>query len=278
MHFPFNNLSVQGPLASSITVIFITDGPFIISCHNETIFLKVTPDFQVVATSKVEDSSDFYITYSEDGHSAFEFSITYLAPSSLTRREIKPISRYLYAPVDARGRNSGPLTLQLNAESKHTRMTLYSRRVKNSGPVDTKDWLTSRNIFFINCKQRFFRSDSYICVKSAPQNSAEEYTTCCVPTTKMHDETKQHYMLFRLIRASKREPQEEAKRKAELEDSPLGIRRKSLAEKIEQHSSYIRRDSPLSVVNAGVQLATMRRIGEEKEQDGENSFVDETNV
>ena len=90
----------------------------------------------------------------------------------------------------------------------------------------------------------------------------------------MHDETKQHYMLFRLIRASKREPQEEAKRKAELEDSPLGIRR-GLAEKIERHC---RRDSPLSVVNAGVQLATMRGIGEEKEQDGENSFVDETNV
>lgn len=85
-------------------------------------------------------------------------------------------------------------------------------------------------------------------------------------------------MLFRLIRASKRKPQEEAKGDTELEDSPLGIRRKTLAEKIERHSSFISRDSPLSVVNSGIQLATMRGIEEKKEQDGDNSFVDETNV
>lgn len=114
-------------------------------------------------------------------------------------------------------------------------------------------------------------------MKNVPQNSTEEYTTYCVPTTKKHDETKQRYMLFRLIRASKREAQEEGKGKAELEDSPLGIRRKTLAEKVKRHSSYISHDSPLSVVHSGIQLATMRGIGE-KEQDGENSFVDETNV
>lgn len=179
-----------------------------------------------MATSKIEDSSDFYISYNEDGHSAYEFSITYMASSSLEGREIKPISRYLYAPVNSRGKFSGPLTLQLNATDIYSKMTLHSRRERHSDPVDTKDWLNSQDIFYISCKRRFFLSDSYICVKRMPQTSAltEEYTTYCVPTIRKHNNSRQRYMLFRLIRATKRRvPVIEKKENSE--DEPLGIRR-----------------------------------------------------
>jgi hypothetical protein len=204
-------------------------GPFIISCNSENIFLKVTPSFQVVATPRIEDSSNFYISYNEDGHSAYEFSITYMSSSSLESREVKPISRYLYAPVNSRGNFCGPLTVRLDATDKHTKMTLHSRRERHSDPVDTKDWLNSRDIFYISCKQRFLFKDSYICVKRMPRHSgiAEEYTTYCVPTVRRHDESRQHYMLFRLIRATKRQAQ--AVEKKEPEEELLGIRKRKLS-------------------------------------------------
>lgn len=183
-----------------------------------------------MATSKIEDSSDFFISYNEDGQSAYEFSIGHMPSSSLEEREVKPISRYLYAPVNVRGKNRGPLTLRLDARDKHTKMTLHSRRIRNFAPVDTKDWLSSRDIFYISCKQRFIGRNSYICVKRKSQSSetAEEHHTYCVPTISKHNESNEHYMLFRLHRATKRKlPEKKEKPKEE----PLGIRRNTLFKK-----------------------------------------------
>lgn len=175
-----------------------TVGPFIISCNDESCFLKVTDNFNVVATSTITDASDFFINY--EGHPTcdFEFSISYRHSSPLGQ-EVKPIFRYLYAPVNILGKNDGPLMVRLDATDKHTKMTLHSRRMHTFIPVDTKNWLTSRDIFYISCKQRTFGRDSFICVMK-PKNS-QEYITCCVPTAEEHND---HHMLFRLLRATMR--------------------------------------------------------------------------
>lgn len=228
-------------------------GPFIISCNNDNIFLKVTTNFQVVATTKIEYSSDFFISYNEDGRSAYEFSITYMAPSSLEDREVKPISRYLYAPANSMGKFSGPLTLRLDATDVHTKMTLHSRRERHSDPVDTREWLNSRDIFYISCRQRFFLRDSYICVKRTPRSfhMAEEYITYCVPSLRKHDESRQHYMLFRLIRANKRQvPQVEEKKDSE---EPLGIRRR----RISNLSPVGSAPAMMTGVESGIQMSSI---------------------
>ena len=181
-------------------------------------FLKVTSRFQVVATTNIEESSDFFISYNEDGRSAYEFSIHHLPSSPLLERDVKPISHYLYAPVDYRGRNNGPLTLRLDARDRHTAMTLHSRRIGHFDPVDTKDWLSSRDIFYIRCKRRIIGRNSFICVK----RGRTEFITCCVPTIRHHDESREKYMLFRLLRSSKRKVSEN--KGGSSENEPLGIR------------------------------------------------------
>ena len=217
---------------------FITAGPFIISCNNERIYLKVTPNLEVVATTKIEDSSDFFISYNEDGRSAYEFSITYMAPSSLADRYVKPIPSYLYAPVNIRGKNRGPLTVRLDAAATHTKLTLRSRRINQFNPVDTKDWLSSRDIFYINCKNKVF-TNSFICVKRRPRFS-EEYITSCVNSISKHNVATQHFMLFRLLRAAKRNPLECQEERKKAVDEPLGIRKSSV---FGSHASYSAADT-----------------------------------
>jgi hypothetical protein len=177
----------------------------------------------VVGTTNIKDSSDFFISSNEDGESPYEFSIMFMAASPLKDRGIKPISRYLYAPVNSFGNNSGPLTLRLDAKDTKTKMTLHSRRVRHFNPADTADWTSSSDIFYINCKQRAVKRNGYISVKRTPTGTGldAEYITCCVPSIKSHSETQDQYMLFRLLRANKKEAQ---KAKMEKEDEPLGVK------------------------------------------------------
>lgn len=181
-----------------------------------------------MGTTKIEESSSFFVSSNEDGESPYEFSIMYMADSPLKDRGIKPISRYLYAPVNTFGNNSGPLTLRLDAKDTKTKMTLHSRRVRHFNPVDTADWVSSSDIFYLNCKQRTVKKNGYIGVKRTPHGVAgitAEYITYCVPSIKSHSETKDQYMLFRLLRANKREPKTKHEEKGEEEDEPLGVRK-----------------------------------------------------
>ena len=149
------------------------------------------------------------------------------------------------------GKFRGPLSLRLDATDVHTKMTLHSRRERHSDPVDTRDWLNSRDIFYISCKQRFFLRDSYICVKRTPRISrlVDEYITYCVPSVRKHDESRQHYMLFRLIRATKRQvPQ--TKEKKDSEDEPLGIRRRRISNLSPVDSAA----APMAGVESGIQM------------------------
>ena len=173
-----------------------------------------------MGTRKIEESSNFFISSNEDGDNPYEFSIMYLAESPMKDRGIKPVPRYLFAPVNTFGKNNGPLMFRLDAKDTKTKLTLHSRRVRLFNPVDTKDWITSKDIFYINCKQRAVRRNGYICVKKTPKDCdiKEEYITCCVPTIKKHDESTDHSMLFRLIRAGKKEPPKKKKGEGESDD------------------------------------------------------------
>lgn len=179
----------------------------------------------MVGTTNIKDSSDFFIGSNEDGESPYEFSIMYMAASPLKDRGIEPISRYLYAPVNTFGNNSGPLTLRLDAKDTKTKMMLHSRRTHHFNPVDTADWISSKDIFYLNCKQRSVKKNGYISVKRSPPGAGrdEEYITCCVPSIKTQSDTRDRYMLFRLLRANKKEAPKA--RKEEEEDEPLGVKR-----------------------------------------------------
>lgn len=157
-----------------------------------------------MATTSIEDSSKFFIDYNEEEQQSYKFSISHEKPSPLKGAEVNPISRYLCAHVNIFGSNTGPLELRFDATDKHTKMTLYSRRVRNYKPVDLDDWLSSRDICYLSCKQKAVGIKSYICVKPTPRNSriTEEYITSCVPSVKVHNESNAHYMLFRLLRAT----------------------------------------------------------------------------
>lgn len=181
-------------------------GPFLISCRDETLFLKVTDDFQVVGTTSIEDSSPFYISSNEDGDSPYEFSVLFMADSPLKHRGVKPVARYLYAPVNAFGNNHGPLTLRLDAKDTKTKMTLHSRRVRHFNPVDTRDWVNSSDIFYVNCKQRSVKKNGYVCVRRTPggRGVGAEFITGCVPSIKRHSEVRDQYMLFRLLRTDRK--------------------------------------------------------------------------
>ena len=183
-------------------------GPFIISCNNDTIFLKVIPTtFNVVATMNIEESSNFFVSSSEDRNHPHEFSIMYIPSSCLEEQGVSPIPLYLYAPVNALGKNNGPLTFRLAAKDTKTNMTLNHRRTRHLNPADPKDWVNSREIFYICCKQRIIMRNGYICVKKKPLGSllTEEFITCCVPSIKKHNEERNCYMLFRLLPAGRKD-------------------------------------------------------------------------
>ena len=279
-HTPYNYNTKRGVGVTSIGNILIiyyyfpsVAGPFIMCCNDETIFLKVTRDFKVVGTTKIEESSNFFVSSNEDGDHPYEFSIMYMAPSLLEGRGIKPIPRYLYAPVNTFGKNEGPLTLRLDAKDTKTRMTLNSRRVRHFNPVDIKDWVNSKDIFYINCKQRAVKKNGFICVKKTPHDShvPDEYITYCVPTIKKHNEDKDHFMLFRLIRAGKRDPPKQ-KKENDPDDEPLGVRRKKQSKLSKKSSLISPSDGPTPEgeedVDSGIKKRGEGGGGEGKKQGG----------
>lgn len=184
-------------------------GPFIISCNHERLFLQVTPDFKVVATTDIKHASKFSISFNDEGGQSYQFSIMYVTESPLRGNmaeeiQMNSVPHYLYASVDALGRNKGPLALRLDAKDSKTKLCLHSRRVHNYRPVETKDWISSLDIFYINCKQRKVQRNAYICVKKTPDDRDDVtagFITCCVPTISRHREDRDSFMLFRLIRA-----------------------------------------------------------------------------
>ena len=159
----------------------ITVGPFIVACNRESVYLKVNKEFQVEATEKYSEASNFYIVrLDEDRY----FSIVYEVSNdddldeSIKRRieeecgKHKPdISLYLSASVNWRGRSqkNKPLQMQMSGKRFLTQMALQSRRSKHFQPAKLMEWTSGKEIFFIRLRKRTTsgpqRNNSYLCVQ-----------------------------------------------------------------------------------------------------------------
>ena len=194
-------------------------GPYLVACCDDKIFWRVNKadKFAVEATRKVDDASLFYVFPSDSGAHPYEFIIGYYGDepnqpatslstvSPLGKTQIEPVACYLNAPVNIVGENSGPLRLQYEVQEKCSRLTLLSRLVKGHSPVDTKAWVSGRDLFFINCARRTWKKDGYICVKQITVPGQQpRLITACVSSVK-HNNERDLWMLFRLLPASYRD-------------------------------------------------------------------------
>lgn len=188
-------------------IIFIPAvGPLVISCDDGHLYLVPSEDgTHIKGTESRDDAVEkpFWISYDEDGQGAFEFSIQH-CPGDKGLEGLKQVSRYVDADVNMMGRNPEPLQLKQQADSRHTSMTLHSRRTgRRTGrfdPVDISDWRNSNDVFYICCKQRSYGRGSYICVMKRPNDPNDrndKFPTCCVSAIAKPSETNK-CMLFRL--------------------------------------------------------------------------------
>lgn len=220
-----------------------TDGPFYISCHSEQLFFKVD-DNRITVTDDLSKASEFFVVPCEESGQSRHFSIFHNSESKLKppdtrpKMRIKPIPRYLCTYVNFRGISDGPLELKLNAKESKSMLVLHDRRSKHLHPADLTDWINGKEIYYINCKHRSFKKDSYICVaatnpalverqmstssevdtiegegevsmvesskkrSTGAGSAAAGYITCCKPSISAHDD-RTTFMLFRLIRVKK---------------------------------------------------------------------------
>ena len=155
---------------SHIISLSCTDGPFYISCHSEQLFLKEV-DNSIMVTDDVNKASEFFVVPCEESGKGRHFSIFHNSESKLKpppetkpKMRIKPIPRYLCTYVNFRGISDGPLELKLNAKESKSMLVLHDRRSKHLHPAELTDWINGKEIFYINCKHRSFKKDSYICV------------------------------------------------------------------------------------------------------------------
>ncbi len=194
-------------------------GPFLICCGNDNIFWSVNVDtgYAVEGTRNIRNASLFYIIPNDEGSNPYEFTIAYFGDnrkvlrrsgtlSPVSKHSIEPVARYLDASISPFGTNSGPLHLKFHLRESHSRLTLHSRLVRKSPPIDTAAWTTGREMFFINCARRRMKKDGYICMKAVHRQGQPPFVTACVPSTAAHND-RNTFMLFRLLPPSHRENQ-----------------------------------------------------------------------
>lgn len=219
-------------------------------------------NFAVEATQKVENASLFYVIPKDDGVHPYDFIIGYYGDRQLTRmpstlslqdKQVESVPRYLNVPVNLAGENPGPLHLQFAVQEKHSRLTLHSRLVKKYSPVDTRTWVSGRDLCFINCSHRKWKRDGYICVKlTIDQGQQPRLITACVSSVKKSNE-RNLCMLFRLLPASYRdvplkskvkgEEQENTEEEEDFENGPEKLLSRLVLLKPKRSSSHLQEDS-----------------------------------
>ena len=194
-------------------------GPFLITCGKDrTIFLTVNKESgNLQASEDINNVTQFYIVRCDE-HSNY-FNITCDAPSSLAEEYCREESRgsvnipgipmYLTAPVNWRGQT--PNTYQrpkmvMSGKADKARMALHSRRHKNFQPVKLTEWISEKEVYFINCREPALRGlikrGSYLCVKktkTSKKGKTHEYIVVCESDIKKNDDTGV-FMLFRLLK------------------------------------------------------------------------------
>ena len=191
---------------------FIPDGPFIISCDSDSLYLCVLPNNTVVATRDIKQASLFTVKPTDDGDNLYEFYLAHYGDSRrsecslLGSQQLEPMARYLEASVNVMGKNPGPLKLKQNANHESSRFALHGRLSTTFTPSKINDWVSGKEIFYINCSRRQWAKDGYVCVRRASSQTRdqESFVTACVSTIKSHND-RTCFMLFRLLPAKLRD-------------------------------------------------------------------------
>ena len=198
-----------------------TAGPFIISCNNDGVYLTVNKDENdsLEGTININKASTFHIVPSDGSHPN-EFMIIYCSEDTSSRRDqlrrgstslnvhlqqaVRSMPKYLNADTSVRGKNPGPIYMEMKVEESCAKLVLQSRVLtkKHQMVMDTTSWVNGRDVYFIRCARRRFKKEGYLCMKFKPgQDRAPPYRIKIVPSTDAHNEDNK-FMLFRLLPVS----------------------------------------------------------------------------
>lgn len=115
-----------------------------------------------------------------------------------------PMPRYLKASTDVKGRNNGPITVDMKVDETCARLVLQSRVASKKQVMDTTSWVTGREVYFIRCARRRFKKEGFLCMKFKPsQDKVPVYRLKIVPSTEQHND-ENRFMIFRLLPTSLR--------------------------------------------------------------------------
>ena len=117
---------------------------------------------------------------------------------------VRPMPKYLNADASVRGKNPGPIQVEMKVEESCARLVLQSRVLtkKHQMVMDTTSWVNGREVYFIRCARRRFKKEGYLCMKFKPgQDRVPPYRMKIVPSTDAHNEDNK-FMLFRLLPVS----------------------------------------------------------------------------
>ena len=185
------------------------------------------------ATSDIQQASPFYVQPTDNPH-PYDFVISYRGEkhdrdrtssrptlgTGLEQQPLEPMSRYLLSRVNIFGQNSGPLHMHYLAPESHSRLTLHGRLTKASHPVDLSKWVSGKELYFINCAQRTFKKDGYLCIKTQGRGLTARHITACVAKKSDHND-RDTWLLFRVIPLAYRSPAESDQADSHEEDSEL---------------------------------------------------------
>ena len=147
-----------------------TDGPFFISCNRESIFLSVSDSQEVEATQDIKYASKFFIVRCDEGDDHF-FIVHEASPSNEENlkenvaqfEKVPPVPMYLRASINWRRRSTPmkPLMMKMNVNS---RLTIHSRRDKESHPAKLTEWVSQKEVFFIKCEDQSTLIRTYVSI------------------------------------------------------------------------------------------------------------------
>ena len=168
----------------------------------------------------------------EDRDNPHEFVIAFYGQyNSQEGAKEHKIARYLEAPVNIFGFQSGPLRVKDNVKVENSRFVLRDRLHKRLPSVEVANWVKGNEVYYIKCSRRMLAHDGYLAVKKVqtrpppPPGTSHRaalaggeisFNSACVPSTGYHDSNKV-FMLFHLLPhgedkgASQRMPSDQSK-------------------------------------------------------------------
>ena len=189
-----------------LLVVIFAAGPFLVAFGTEKkqYYWKVK-DNKVSGTSNIDEAAPFFILPYDNRQHPHEFHIAFMGEATTpttgatTIPTSKSLPRYLNADVSVFGTNSGPLKLEYHV-SDNSRLVLFGRTTDEKVPVNPTTWAQGDDKYFINCAHRRMKKDGYIGIKEKSRNGEVEWRSACFSRRGCHDEDRNKFLLFHLLR------------------------------------------------------------------------------